>query len=88
MLGRNVASTILMGDKEANVPMASKIISFENVERNVYGDQLVIVDECSFVSASNVQKIEERVKKQERLSRVKVGDYHQLQSVNKDIART
>ena len=89
MLARNVASIILMGDKEANVPMASKIITFENVERRVYRDcQLVIVDECSFASASNVQKIEERVKKQERLSRVKVGDYHQLQAVNKDIAQT
>ena len=89
MLARSVASTILMGDKEANVPMASKIITFENVERKVYRDrQLVIVDECSFASASNVQKIVERVKKQERLSRVKVGDYHQLQAVNKDIAQT
>ena len=89
MLARNVASMILMGDKEANVPMASKIIAFENAERKVYRDcQLVIVDECSFASASDVQKTEERVKKQERLSGVKVGDYHQLQAVNKDINQT
>ena len=78
-----------MGDKEANVPVASKTMTFENVECEVYRDcQLVIVDECLFASASNLQKIEERVKKQERLSGVKVGDYHQLQAVNKDIAQT
>ena len=61
-----------MGNKEANVPVDSKTITFEDVECKVYRDcQLVIVDESSFASASNVQKIEERVKMQERLNGVK-----------------
>ena len=84
MLARNVASIIQMGDKEANVPVASKTITFKNVERKAHRDcQFLIVDECSFASASNVQTIEERAKMQERLNGVKVGDCHQLQAVKK-----